>query len=299
MRAAAGGGLAITFCFIGLVRRASADCEPHCSYPCGELNGPLNLECGDCTAASGFRCYPGAPDFDTWPERQPLQRQAVDAKGTQRVVSDDEDAPIELTHKSMVLRDKKFVLAMKKRTEAYGFDKYWAAPSTAPFLDFAPIAPAASPRHCEVHKCVLIEGDEPCAEGRAECEGPRGHLRSFGEQMDLQSIEEHHAALLPDAPYFWREHVAKYKPVLLRGAASKATNLSDWSDEALLSARDDADHLRCELKGGGRWWVTVEKNNRISHNDRFPLAEGYARCGGDCLQVHANAHDGASASPQV
>jgi hypothetical protein len=55
MRAAAGGGLAITFCFIGLVRRASADCEPHCSYPCGELNGPLNLECGDCTAASGFR----------------------------------------------------------------------------------------------------------------------------------------------------------------------------------------------------------------------------------------------------
>ena len=40
--------------------------------------------------------------------------------------------------------------------------------------------------------------------------------------MDLQSIEEHHAALLPDAPYFWREHVAKYKPVLLRGAASKA-----------------------------------------------------------------------------
>jgi hypothetical protein len=117
--------------------------------------------------------------------------------------------------------------------------------------------------------------------------------------MDLQSIEEHHAALLPDAPYFWREHIAKYKPVLLRGAASKVTNLSDWSDEALLSARADADHLRCELMGGGRWWVTVEMNNRISHNDRFPLAEGYARCGGDCLQVRANAHDGASASPQV
>jgi len=234
-----------------------------------QLSGTVEIPVQASTAA--------AADAE-WPERQPLQQQAVDAMGTQRVASDDEDEPIELTHKSMVLRDKKFVLAMKKRTEAYGFDKYWADPSTAPFLDFAPIAPAASPRHCEVHKCVLIEGDEPCAEGRAECEGPRGHLRSFGEQMDLQSIEEHHAALLPDAPYFWREHIAKYKPVLLRGAASKVTNLSDWSDEALLSARADADHLRCELMGGGRWWVTVEMNNRISHNDRFPLAEGYDFC---------------------
>ena len=121
-----------------LLREASADCQSHCAYPCVELNGPLDVECGNCNAED-YSCYPGAPDFDTWKQRQDalrvggggggggMQMVSMDANGNQVAIPEDdgdEEKPIELTHKSMVMRDKFFNLASKKRTAEMGFDKF-------------------------------------------------------------------------------------------------------------------------------------------------------------------------------
>ena len=35
---------------------------------------------------------------------------------------------------------------------------------------------------------------------------------------------------------------------------------------------------RCTLKDGSPWRVIVEKNNRVSHNDRLPLLDGWNFC---------------------
>lgn len=71
----------------------------------------------------------------------------------------------------------------------------------------------------------------------------------------------------------------KYQPIVLRGGAAVLTNLEAWSDENLLALRDDDTGApMCELKDGGPWHVTVEKNNRITHNDRWPLVAGYDFC---------------------
>lgn len=71
----------------------------------------------------------------------------------------------------------------------------------------------------------------------------------------------------------------KYQPIVLRGGAAVLTNLEAWSDENLLALRDDGTGTpMCELKGGGSWRMTVEKNNRITHNDRWPLVDNYDFC---------------------
>lgn len=232
------------------------------------------------------RIDPGAPDFETWKERQEARNQmnemvAVGADGNQGALSrmeDDENRPIELTEKSMVMRDKFFNIAFKKRTAEHDFAKFHEMPDVSAFVEAAPIVPEESPRHCEVHSCVLVDGDETCAEGLPGCTAPRGHLRPFGEQMDLERVGEHHHLLPPDAAYFWREHIAKYEPVHLRGAAAAVTDLAGWTDEALLGASNETGRPKCALDNGRPWYVTVEQNNRISHNDRLPLAEGYDFC---------------------
>ena len=282
--------LASVVCAMHMLDRASGACESHCRYPCIELNGPLNLECGDCNDADGYICYPGAPDFATWPDRNTQAREAsmggkpvqvaMGSSGTQHMINtDDPDAPIELTEKSMVMRDKFYAIATPKRKRE-DFEKFREAPALAEFLDSEQPVPAESPRNCEVHSCVLIDGDEPCAEGRADCQQPRGHLQSFGEQMDLIAIDEYDAADV-DAPAFWRDYVSKYKPVVIRGGAAAVTDLDRWSDEALLAPRETgagAGYPRCALQDGRKWYVTVEKNNRISHNDRLPLMDGWDFC---------------------
>ena len=253
--------LVVVACVLGFARLASASCESHCAYPCGELNGPLHIECGDCKAET-HRCYPGALDFDTWADRQAQipQQVSFDENGNQ-VDTDNPDAPVELTHKSMVMRDKYYAIASPKRT-ADDFAKFASNPLLVDFLDMPPTVPAESPRHCEVHSCVLIEGDDACAEGHADCDGPRGHLRPFGEQMPLQNVTEYGVGGSDDSPAieavaFWRDHIATYEPAVLRGGASQVTELSGWSDEALLAQRP----------AGSPGGVALSKRPRL---DEFP-----------------------------
>ena len=53
-----------------------AFCEPWCSHPCGELNGDVQSECGECDASKA--CWPGANGFDEPPASRRL---VVDAGG--------------------------------------------------------------------------------------------------------------------------------------------------------------------------------------------------------------------------
>ena len=141
--------------------------------------------------------------------------------------------------------------------------------------------PEISPRSCEVHSCVLVDGDEACADGSLDCREPRGHLRPFGEQFDMTLVAEHdmrsHREMRVNATYFWRKYVVPYEPVLLRGLAHAITNESSWTDDAFL-ARDERGHLKCENDGGRPWYVTVEVNNRVAHNDRWPLLGDWDFC---------------------
>lgn len=258
-----------------LVSFAHAACEDWCRWPCIELNGPLDIECADCSRETGYTCFPGAPDFETFPERMAARRNQQVAVGANGAASEmDLDAPIELTEKSMVMRDKYFNIVTSKRTA-----ELLENPAYAEFLDEPFAAPEESPRHCEVHSCVLVPGDEACAEGHADCAGPRGHLRPFGEQVEkLGSIIEYDARTEPlDAPTFWRKHIASYEPVVVRGGAAAVTDLDGWSDEALMAPFEN-DHPKCALEDGRPWTVVVEQNNRISHNDRWPLIDGWNFC---------------------
>ena len=47
-------------------------------------------------------------------------------------------------------------------------------------------------------------------------------------------------------------------------------NASEWSDEALLAD--------CSLASGTPWYVLVEKQNRITQNDRHPLMPDWDFC---------------------
>ena len=266
-------------CFLPLPHLASAECEQWCTDSCSVLNGPLDRECDTCSQEEGYLCYPGAVDYDTWRVRHVArtQRTIVDANG--RVVQpnarvDDPDAPIERTHKSMVYREPYFNIAARKRDAAFEEN-----PSYREFLQVPLAEPAESPRMCEVHSCVLVEDDEACVEGRADCAAPRGHLRPFGEQFEVVTpVAEHDVHTNPlSALSFWRRHVATYSPVVLRDAAAAITKLDGWSDEAL-RAPYQGGSPKCALENGRPFPVIVEKNNRVSHNDRHPLEPGWNFC---------------------
>jgi hypothetical protein len=224
----------------------SSKCEDWCMDRCSALNGDVSQECGGCSKAEGVMCYPGAEGFDTWQERATERRMAAAAgveQGMQVSVEaigevtaeTNPDAPIEVTHKSVVYAEKYHVIAERNRNRS---NVNLSAPEYAEWVltDTLPV-PGASPRECGVHSCVLIEGDEACAEGLPECDGPLGHLRPFGEQWEtLTPVPEHSAAEF-DGPAFWREAMSQYQPVLVRGAAAAATPLSEWSHEAMLHRR--------------------------------------------------------------
>lgn len=269
-------------CVIASAHVVTSDCGDHCLYPCVELNGPLHVECADCSAEAGHLCYPGASDFDTWKERSEakLQSTAVGAQGGAERGFTDPDT-VELTHKSFVVTDKHYVLATPRRNTS-AFEQLAASPEVAEFIDESLPVPEESPRSCEVHSCVLIDGDDACAEGRLDCDGPRGHLRPFGEQYDLINVAEHdmrsERETRVDATYFWRKYVLPYEPVLLRGLAHEITNQSSWTDAALLDKDGRPGHAKCERENGRPWYVTVEVNNRISHNDRWPLLPDWDFC---------------------
>jgi len=132
--------------------------------------------------------------------------------------------------------------------------------------------PQESPRHCEVHSCVLIDGDGPCAEGRAECTAPRGHLQKIGNQVDsLEPVAEYDMSSRPlNASSFWADALSKSRPLLLRGGAASATELSRWTDEALLEV--------CKHESGAPLRVIVEKQNRVTQNDRYPMISDWDFC---------------------
>lgn len=258
-----------------------AACKEWCFDACTVLNGPVDQECDGCKQEDGYGCYPGALDYDTWKVRadakksagavyRGTQQAAVTANGAAAPLPDD---VVELTHKSMVYRDKYYNIASRKRTT-----RFLENPAFEEFLEVWHAVPAESPRSCEVHSCVLIEGDAACAEGRAECVGPRGHLRPFGEQFRrMVPVAEHDATEPLDAASFWRDHIATYEPVVLRGAAAAVTDLDGWSDESLLAPLESG-HPKCALADGSPWRVVVESNNRISHNDREPILSGWNFC---------------------
>jgi len=74
------------YMLVSILVGALAACEPWCSHPCGELNGNVQLECGECDASD--KCWPGAPGFNDYdPEatrrknRQAFRKVVVEADG--------------------------------------------------------------------------------------------------------------------------------------------------------------------------------------------------------------------------
>ena len=243
-------------------------CEKHCMDSCGMLNGNIEIECGDCDGKKGYLCYPGAELFDgSWKKRNEEYRSSilqvrVDAIG--KTEQDDDEVPIIRTNKAMEFRLNWYDIASKKRDEngmiknendkIRNFTSYEQKPLPVP---------QHSPRNCEVHSCTLIKGDENCIHNFENCSHPSGHLQKFGRQSKT---------ILPvpivshiDAEEFWTNYAAKYKPVLLKDIMTSLTDMSKWSDDSLKS--------NCKLSNGQDWITIVEKNKRITHNDRLPFMD--------------------------
>lgn len=232
-------------------------CEPWCADSCMALNGNVQIECGSCAEADGKRCFPGAPGYESWEERANVFRASVDANGQVATQQMEEDGVIERTPKSVVYEAPYYEMAQRRRTEA-------SEAIGAQLGEPLPV-PQASPRECSVHACVLIEGDDACADGRPDCTHPLGHLRQIGDQYEhVENATEVDVLSEPfDAQGFWSRALSKSRPLVLRGGTSAATSLESWSDDALLKD--------CNLTNGAPWHVLVEKQNRITQNDRHPL----------------------------
>ena len=63
---------------VSILVGALAACEPWCSHPCGELNGHVKSECGECDASN--KCWPGAPGFNNH-DPTTSRNMVVDADG--------------------------------------------------------------------------------------------------------------------------------------------------------------------------------------------------------------------------
>ena len=257
-----------------LVAHAFGSCEEWCVEQCADLNGDVTLECNDCQSGTVHRCFPGAEGYGRpWEVGRDNQQRkyltSVNADGTVTEVHDP-DAPIERSHKAVVYAELYYAIASRHRSED-GAIRGEAANLTD-FEEYPLPVPQDVTRHCEVHSCVLIDGDQPCAKGRAECAGPRGHLRPIGEQFEtLHAIEEHDVRVQAlNATSFYRRAVRRVRPLVLRGGAAATTDLDRWTDESL--------RQQCKLEGGAPWHVLVEKQNRITQNDRNPLMHGWEFC---------------------
>jgi hypothetical protein len=254
---------AIPCLMVAVLGELQGVCEVWCFDTCLALNGNVQKECNGCSAAEGHKCYPGAEGYDDWHTRaQKPKHVALDAYGNQII---DPDAPVERTSKSVVYAAKYYELASKKRG-----DDNRVVGATQQITDLTeyeeyPLPmPQESPRSCEVHSCVLIGGDDVCANAMPECAEPKGHLRPIGEQSEMRPAAVHDQAASPlDAPGFWQTAMSKAHPLMIKGGTAAWTNLTDWTDEALLEV--------CMLSTGRPWNVLVEKQNRITQNDRNPL----------------------------
>ena len=246
-------------------------CEQWCFDACTELNGNVQKECNTCSAEKGHQCFHGADGWDNWEERAMARRHIVVGANGQTVEEGQKDSlVVERTHKSLVYAKVYYEIASDKRSDegrvvgpAAEVDEFEGGPLPLP---------QESPRHCYVHACVLVEGDDACAHARADCEKPLGHLRPIGEQF-----EEMRPAALHDmrnaslnASSFWTKSLSKSRPIVLRGGTAAWTDLDSWSDESLKT--------RCQLEGGHPWEVLVEKFNRIIQNDRHPLIGRWDFC---------------------
>ncbi len=254
-----------------IARQASAACEAWCSEPCHALNGDVTTECNDCDREDpSISCFEGAEGYSGWQAKaQQFHQMRVSADG-EVTRAPDPDAPIEHTSNSVIYATPYYEIANKHRDSELRL--IGAAAALNAFEEPLPI-PQETPRHCEVHSCVLIEGDDACARGLAGCTGPRGHLRPIGEQFEtIHWAAEYNVNTSGplSAPAFWQLALAKVRPLVLRGGAAAATDLALWTDDALRQA--------CELEGGQPWHVLVEKQNRITQNDRHPLMPNWNFC---------------------
>lgn len=60
------------------------------------------------------------------------------------------------------------------------------------------------------------------------------------------------------------------RPLVIRGGAAAVTDLGTWSDASLLA--------NCNMSDGRPWRVLVEKQNRITANNRHPVMDGWTFC---------------------
>jgi len=159
--------------------------------------------------------------------------------------------------------------------------------------------PQPAPRECHVHSCVLLADDHECL-ASGGCDVPLGHLAPMGGQFaELVPITERWLAssdrrstepspspaalsatdrvptadALPtvDALGFWDNFVARYVPLVVRGGARAAMVGAQPWDDAFLTAH-------CKLATGRPWRALIEKNNRITQNDRHPLMYDWTFC---------------------
>lgn len=180
------------------------------------------------------------------------------------------DAPIENEGGSQMYAEQWYVIQMRKRDADGKITGKWK--NVTQFETYPLPVPQPSPRECNAHSCVLIEGDDACAERRPDCKGPRGHLRPVGEQNDFTHVVEWDARKdgPMDAPTFWREHMSKHVPLVIRGGAELATDLKHWKDAALMA--------NCTLVNGNPWGVGVERQSRIVNWDRGPAFDDWTMC---------------------
>ena len=256
--------------------------EEWCSDPCTELNGNVQLECDSCKAELGHRCYPGANGYDSWRERllnpEDRNRIVLGANGQQQPqVEADPDVPLERTSHSVVYASKYYDIAMKKRDSNGRVVGRTQDITDLTEYEQSPLpVPQPSPRFCEVHACELVEGDDACTPVRtAECTKPAGHLLPIGRQFaSVRPAQLYNHAASGKAPLdaagFWRGSLSRATPLMIKGGAARWTDLERWSDEALLA--------ECALEDGEPWRVLVEKQNRITQNDRHPLMPDWDFC---------------------
>ena len=232
-----------------LVRPARGACEEWCAAPCTDLNGDVTRECNSCPNDGYHGCYAGAEGYDDWQQRSEEyhNRVAVGPNGETLAGARTEDV-VERTKTSLVYMSNYYDVANKYRDS----DLKLVGPM-ADMNEFEvdlPI-PVRTERHCEVHSCVLLGSDGPCAEGRAaECSAPRGHLRPIGEQFETMLSPTEHDVRADgplNATHFWQKFVSKLRPVVLRGGAAAASDLSLWTDDSLRAEASRARFLPTPL----------------------------------------------------
>ena len=229
------------------------------------LNGNVEIECSDCKKKDGYFCYPGAEYFDdSWKERNKDNSSSnliltVDANGK---IEQDDEIPIIRTNKAMEFRLNWYEIASKKRDENGMIKNENMKIQNFTIYEQNPLPiPQWSPRNCEVHSCTLIKGDENCVRNFENCSHFPGHLQKVGKQFSTTlSVPTVYDI---NAEEFWTNYAGKYIPVVLRDMMASLTDMSKWSDDSLRN--------NCKLSNGRDWNTIVEKNKRITHNDRLPF----------------------------